>query len=234
MSDPNAEFWNRKGAAYTASDGLRRSYHAEFAAVLNRELTGDVLCVGGLYQNADLGGGRHFSVVDVSEQMLHTWALRGAQVQVGDARRLPVPPATVDHLVFPLVLHHITDGQAAASRANAAACFREAHRVLRPGGSVWAIEILVSDVVYAVELTLAPLARRALAIHNIPLVIFHSRQFYLSALAAAGFTDASLTFSRADRGHWYDLTRPVVGLDLLVPRCLVPVKYGLLRGVKPC
>jgi SAM-dependent methyltransferase len=233
MSDPNAEFWNKEGAAFTASDGLRRSYHAEFAAVLNRELTGDVLCVGGLYQNVDLAGGQRFSVVDVAEQMLHVWASRGARVQVGDARHLPVAPASVDHLVFPLVLHHITDGRSAAARANVTACFREAHRVLRPGGSVWAIEILVSDVVYAVERTLAPLTRSALAIKNIPLVIFHSRHFYLSTLAGTGFTDAALTFSSADQGHWYDLTRPVVGLNLLVPKFLVPVKYGLLRGVKP-
>lgn len=37
MSDPNAEFWNWKGAAYTASDGLRRASQVEFAAVLYRD-----------------------------------------------------------------------------------------------------------------------------------------------------------------------------------------------------
>ncbi len=233
MSDPNAEFWNKQGAAFTAHDGRRRSYHAEFAAILNRELTGNVLCVGGLYQNAELGGGQQFSVVDVSEQMLQTWALRGAQVQVGDARHLPVPPASVDHVVFPLVLHHITDGRAVASRQNIAACLKEAHRVLRPGGTVWAIEILVSGVIYGAELALAPVTRAVLATQGIPLVIFHSRRFYLSQLGATGFTDASLRFSHTTDGRWYDLVRPVVGLGLRVPKIMVPVKYGLLSGVKP-
>lgn len=233
MADPNAEFWNKQGAAFTAHDGLRRSYHAEFAAILNRELSGDVLCVGGLYQNADLGGGQRFSVVDVSEQMLQTWAQRGARVQVGDARRLPVPAGSIDHVVFPLVLHHITDGSAGASRQNVAACLHDAYRVLRPGGTVWAIEILVSGVTYGAELALAPVTRAALATQGIPLVIFHSRHFYLSQLGIAGFTDASLHLSHADEGRWHDLVRPVVGLGLRVPKIMVPVKYGLLRGLKP-
>jgi len=233
MIDPNAEFWDKQGAAFTAHDGRRRSYHAEFAATLNRELSGDVLCVGGLYQNADLGGGQRFSVVDVSEQMLHVWAARGAQVQVGDARRLPVAAGSVDHVVFPLVLHHITDGRATASRQNVAACLGEASRVLRPGGTVWAVEILVSAAIYGAELALAPLTRAVLATQGVPLVIFHSRHFYLSQLAASGFVDASLRYSHADEGRWYDMIQPVVGLGLRVPKLLVPVKYGLLRGVKP-
>lgn len=233
MPDPNAEFWNKQGAAYAAKDGLRSSYHSEFAAVLNGALAGDVLCVGGLYQNADLNRTPPFSVVDVSAQMLSVYASRGATVRLGDARQLPVADTSVDHVVFPLVLHHITDGRATASRLNVAACLREAHRVLRPGGTVWAIEIFVSTPVYWAELALAPATREALALKSIPLVIFHSRAFYLSQLPAAGFADGSVLFSSADQGRWYDLVRPVVGLGLRVPKILVPVKYGLLRGVKP-
>ncbi len=232
MADPNAEFWNKQAATYTAADGQRRSYHSEFAAILNAALAGEVLCVGGLYQNADLNRDPLFSIVDVSEQMLSVWASRGARVQLGDARKLPAATASVDHVVYPLVLHHITDGGAAASRQNVAACFREAMRVLRPGGTLWAIEILVSGPVYWAERTLAPLTRLALELKGIPLVIFHSREFYLTELAAAGFTDASLAYSTADQGRWFDLVRPVVGLGLRVPKIAVPVKYGLLRGIK--
>jgi SAM-dependent methyltransferase len=232
MADPNAEFWNKQSAAYTAHDGARRSYHAEFAAILNGTLSGDVLCVGGVYQNANLDRQPPLSVVDVSPQMLSVWAARGVNVQIGDARRLPTATASVDHVVFPLVLHHITDGGAAASQQNVGACFREAWRVLRPGGTVWAIEILVSSVVYQAELTMSPVTRRLLAIKDIPLVIFHSPKFFLRALETAGFSDTSLAYSTADIGRWYDLIRPVIGLDMRVPRIMVPVKYGLLRGVK--
>jgi SAM-dependent methyltransferase len=232
MADPNAEFWNKQAAAYTAADGQRRSYHSEFAAVMNAALTGEVLCIGGLYQNANLDREPPFSIVDVSEQMLSAWAARGARVQLGDARKLPTPTASVDHVVYPLVLHHITDGSAAASRRNVAACFREAMRVLRPGGTLWAIEILVSGPVYWAERTLAPLTRRALALKGIPLVIFHSREFYLTQLAAAGFAQPSLAYTTADDGRWFDLVRPVIGLGLLVPKFVVPVRYGLLRGIK--
>lgn len=232
MADSNAEFWDKQSADYTAADGQRRSYHSEFAAILNRELSGTVLCVGGLYQNADLSRGLAFSIVDVSTAMLSVWRARGLDARLGDARHLPVADGSVNHVVFPLVLHHITDGTAAAARQNVRDCLREAHRVLRPGGIVWAIEILVSRPVYAAELALAPVTRRLLATRGIPLVIFHSRPFFLEQLAAAGFADASLSYTTADVGAWHQLIRPVIGLNLLVPRIAVPVKYGLLRGVK--
>lgn len=232
MADPNAEFWNRQASAFTAADGQRRSYHSEFAAVLNSTLSGNVLCVGGLFQNVDLARLPGLSVIDVSQNMLDAWSARGVKGQLGDARQLPMADASVDHVVYPLVLHHITDGDAAVSRANVLACLREAHRVLRPGGVVWAIEILVSKPVYAAERALAPMTRRLLATRDIPLVIFHSRDFYLEQLAAVGFADGSLTYSTADQGRWYDLVRPIIGLGLVVPRIVVPVRYGLLRAVK--
>ena len=230
MPDPVADFWDKQAAAFTAADGLRRSYHSEFADILNRELTGDVLCVGGLYQNAALSPQRRTTVVDVSSEMLRIWAARGVATQVGDARKLPIESASVDHVVFPLVLHHITDGRAQASRDNVEACLREAKRVLRTGGRMWAIEIFVSGPVYGAELALAPLTRALLATRSIPLVIFHSHGFYQSLLEKLGFSNVSVTYSDADQGRWYDLTRPVVGLDLRVPRFMVPVKYGLLRA----
>jgi SAM-dependent methyltransferase len=234
MSDPVAEFWNREAAAFTAGDGLRRSYHLEFGQMLNTALSGDVLCVGGLYEQVDLGSGRFsVTIVDVSEKMLSVYESRGARVLLGDARSLPVPSASVDHVVFPLVLHHITGRSAHESRENVLSSFREALRVLRPGGVVWAKEILVSEVIYQAELALAPITRTLLATRRIPLVIFHSWPFYRSRLHAAGFSDVSLTRSDARQDRWYDLVRPVIGLGLCVPRIMVPVRYGLLRGVKP-
>jgi SAM-dependent methyltransferase len=234
MSDPVAEFWNREGAAFTAVDGLRRSYHLEFGETLNTALSGDVLCVGGLYAHADLHSDRFsVTIVDVSEKMLSVYESRGARVQLGDARSLPLPPASVDHVVFPLVLHHITGRSAHESRENVLSSFREALRVLRPGGVVWAKEILVSDVIYRAELAVAPITRTLFATRRIPLVIFHSWAFYQSRLHDAGFADVSLTLSEAHQHRWYDLVRPVIGLRLRVPRIMVPVTYGLLRGVKP-
>ena len=234
MSDPVAEFWNKEAAAFTASDGLRRSYHLEFGETLNAALSGEVLCVGGLYDHIDLSSSRlSVTVVDVSKTMLSVYESRGVKVQLGDARSLPCPSESVDHIVFPLVLHHITGTGVHEARENVLLCFREALRVLRPGGVVWAKEIFVSGAIYPAELALAPITRRLLATRRIPLVIFHSWGFYHSRLEAAGFSDVSLTRSEAQGGRWYDLVRPVIGLGLRVPRIMVPVSYGLLRGVKP-
>jgi hypothetical protein len=131
--------------------------------------------------------------------------------------------------VFPLVLHHITGGSAAASRDNIVACLREAKRVLRAGGTFWAVEIFVSNSVYGIERALAPLTRRLLAARNIPLVIFHSQKFYEAGLETLGFSNVSVTHSNGQR-RWYELERPVVGLGLRVPRIMVPVRYGLIRA----
>jgi SAM-dependent methyltransferase len=49
----------------------------------------------------------------------------------GDARNLPFAPASFDLLVFSSVLHHIP---------NYLAALREAHRILRPGGQVFAYD----------------------------------------------------------------------------------------------
>jgi SAM-dependent methyltransferase len=238
-SDRVAEFWNREAARFTAKDGARTSYHLEFAQVLNDALRGDVLCVGGLYAHVALDSRKlAMNVVDVSAQMLDVYASRGASARLGDARNLPIPDNSMDHVVFPLVLHHITadarTGEGAeAARANVALAFREAHRVLRPGGTLWAKEILVSPGVYWLERMLAPATRTVLASRGIPLVIFHSAGFYQTELAAAGFADPLVTLSTVSQGRWYEMVRPVIGLGLRVPRAVLPLRYALLRGTKP-
>jgi hypothetical protein len=71
MLDPVADFWNREAAAFTAGDGLRRSYHLEFGETLNATLSGGVPRVDGLDENVLLRW-NPFSmlIVDGSENLV--------------------------------------------------------------------------------------------------------------------------------------------------------------------
>ncbi|MFZ0808472.1 MAG: methyltransferase domain-containing protein [Candidatus Sulfotelmatobacter sp.] len=58
-----------------------------------------------------------------------------ASAEVGDARHLPHPDASVDAILLLGPLYHLVE------RDDRIACLRESHRVLRPGGLVWGAAI---------------------------------------------------------------------------------------------
>ncbi|HLV86072.1 MAG TPA: methyltransferase domain-containing protein [Candidatus Sulfotelmatobacter sp.] len=58
-----------------------------------------------------------------------------ASVEVGDARNLAFPDGSVDAVLLLGPLYHLVE------KEDRLACLREAHRVLKPGGLVWAAAI---------------------------------------------------------------------------------------------
>ena len=235
--DDVPRFWDEQAAGYNAAPRNRareqEPRHLFAARELEANLEGRILCVGGLWVGArqDFIATHDVTVLDVSASMLRHFEERGATPVEGDARAMPFSDAAFDHVVFPLVLHHITDGSARQSRANTQRALAEARRVLRPNGSVWIREITTTRLTYRVERLLAPATRWALGLRGVPLVIFHSERFLRQALSSSGF-DRITCASVPEPRRWNRVNRPIIGVpQFVVPEVLLPaMTHVLLRG----
>jgi arsenite methyltransferase len=124
--------------------------------------------------------------VDMTDEMLtlaRANAARAGAVNVefrkGDIEALPLPDASVDVVISNCVINLSTDKPAVLA---------EMYRVLVPGGRIG-----VSDVVAEDRLSLAE--RAAAGSYAGCVAGALTRTEYLDGLAAAGFTDASVTFT---------------------------------------
>lgn len=236
MTEASARFFDQRAGDYHASRrGGMWPFHRVTAAQLERELAGRVLAVGGLWWEADVAAvAGVVTVADRSQEMLRHYAEQGLTTVRCDARELPFDPASFDHVVLPLVLHHLTGNHGWAARREARRALAQAARVLKPGGKLWISEFCVRPWVYALELVVSPITRLTLAAARIPLVVMHSVSFYATALRELGFTGIAAVAVRAPEVRPTDLIQPVIGLPwLLVPRCLYPVRPTLVTSRAP-
>src|SRR3954464_2931566 len=124
--------------------------------------------------------------VDMTDEMLELARANAARAgatnvefRKGTIEELPFADGSVDVVISNCVVNLSTDKPAALA---------ETFRVLTPGGRIG-----ISDVVAADDVSLAERARRGSYVGCIAGAL--SRSEYLEGLAAAGFTDASVTFT---------------------------------------
>lgn len=226
-------FFDTQAERYHATRGPMTPFHELTARRIEAGIQGRVVAIGGLWDSADLRGRDDvdLTVVDVSAGMLAPWAARGFATQVGDARALPFADHSVDHVVYGLVLHHITEGGFRASRAQLARVFDELKRVLAPGGRVWISDFAVRAPVYALEAVASPVTKRVLGLAGIPLVVMHRAQTYAAALRRRGFSEPEVFWPRPDGLSSADPLTPVIGLPWFrVPRGMYPLKPVLVSA----
>jgi SAM-dependent methyltransferase len=234
MTNEVSRFFDREAEAYHGGPpGPMSPYHRRTARRLEAELEGDVLCIGGLWAQVDLGacGRCSLTVGDVSERMLRHWESERVRTRVCDALDLPFEDGRFDHLVYPLVLHHIAGKNGRQARRLLRRALAEAHRVLKPGGGLWISEFTVSRPVYWLELAASPVTHAVLGLAKIPLVVMHSAPFYRRVLAEAGFSGVECAPVEAEDAGPFDALRPVIGLPwLVVPRFAYPVTPTLITA----
>ena len=158
MTDEVSQFFDRQADAYhDGPPGPMSPYHRRTARRLEAALEGRVLCIGGLWAQIDLEACRcELTVGDISPEMLRFWESERVETKVCDALDLPFEDGSFDHLVYPLVLHHIAGVHGGQARANLRAALQEASRVLKPGGGLWISEFTVARPVYWAEPWLHP------------------------------------------------------------------------------
>jgi SAM-dependent methyltransferase len=145
---------------------------------------GDVLSVGaGWHPGRHLFPAPAFRIVAVDADPGRAADLsttgRADEVLVGHAGRLDLDPGTFDVVLYRLVLHHI------AFQGPLAPCFEEAALLLRPGGSLIAIEPGLWHPVGA-ALSLANRTGAATALHGTPDDIPLSPRLLLRLARSAG------------------------------------------------
>lgn len=234
LDSPEGEFFDRHAESYHSARGGMSPFHEVTAGRIEEGLHGSVLSVGGLWNSARLSVPDYrLTVLDVSAEMLKRSAREGLELVQGDVRTTDFADGTFDHVVLPLVLHHVAGRNALTARRNVRGILVRVFRMLRPGGRVWISEFCVPRAVYAVEVALAPAVRWGLTLARIPLVVMHTSSFYESALGDAGFGEVCVEHVRpaSELSRWI---RPVIGLPWLrVPRWLYPVRPTLVTARRP-
>lgn len=229
--DPT-QFFNANATAYYGSDAGMGSVNDLVARHIEEGVSGRVLSVGGIWPRHSAAVFKlDLVVADVSEEMLRPLREAGLSTVLQDARALSFPDGSFDHVVLPLVLHHITEQSWTAARREVAKVVGEAGRVLTKGGRLWISEFSVRRAVYWAEAVAAPITRRILGLMDIPLVVMHTSNFYRDVLRRKNFSSVTSYYPDPPSASWRDPIRPIIGVPWLkVPRGLYPVRPVVLSA----
>jgi SAM-dependent methyltransferase len=191
------------------------------------ELRGRVVDVGsGGVVNYGGAGITELVLVDIStEYLAHVTLPPGAVPMTGSAVALPLGDGTFDCLLMQMLVHHLAESDFQTTRTRVRQAFREAYRVLAPGGKIVVLESTVNRGFELAERISFPLTRRVLRLMGHPLV-FQWTPHRLGAFAReAGFTAVRPT--RIPRGRW------MIFLGRRWPTFLVPVSLYKIVATKP-
>jgi SAM-dependent methyltransferase len=175
------DFFDRQQASrqYESLKQQTQLLDLEAAGILNSEVRGDALTIGGIWDFFEWREGlRSLSVLDLSPEMLKVYCPHGAVGITGDLYTHEFPPESFDSVVFPLMLHHTPEGSWSSCEQRIALALRRARRWLRPGGQVFVLEYCPHPFWNPIQRALLPLTRRFLRAFGQPLVVMYTRSFY--------------------------------------------------------
>jgi SAM-dependent methyltransferase len=184
-ADQIREFFDKQQAThqYGSLKNMTRVLDEEAARILNEEVAGDALSIGGIWDFFEWTDRlKTLTVLDLSPEMLKVYKPENATGIVGDLYSHEFEPGSFDSVVFPLMLHHTPQGNWQACEARIHEAVERAQRWLRPGGRLFILEYCPHPFWSPIQRGLLPLTRKFLDTFDQPLVVMYTRAFYEEAL----------------------------------------------------
>ncbi|HRY31991.1 MAG TPA: class I SAM-dependent methyltransferase [Bacteroidales bacterium] len=194
----------------------------------------------------DVGNGGKFSydtrlprriiAMDISPAMMKCITDPGIEKLVGDARNMNiVADASVDIIVFQLVLHHIHGASLSESIDTLDSILRSSFQKLRPGGSLVIIEGLLSKSAYRIQASLFQLTLWILGRFGVSMIFFYNLSLFkkhVKSVFRVSDDDFEVVPLRLT-GRIDPLGGSFPGL-IKIPARLHPLNFTLLIIKKPC
>lgn len=239
-SDPGrvlVDFFDDQQAShkYDTLKARTRLIDLKVAKILNDTATGNVLSIGGVWDYFEWRPQvEALTVVDMSQKMLDAYAPPRANKVLGDLYRCDFAPASFDTIVFPLILHHVAEGEGASweyCKGRIARAFELARDWIKPGGKVIVMEYCPHRAWIPIQGALVPVTKRFLRLFGQPLVAMHHRDLYVETLRRASFEPHALALE-ADGFTWRSWYPVFMATPWLkIPFALFPKPY-LFTGVR--
>lgn len=228
------EFFEKQGeGSYAELKTLTRRQDEAAAALLNAEVTGEALSIGGVWEGYKPGPLlSRLQVLDVSQEMLRKYAPQGAEPVVGDLYEKDFPERSLDAVVFSLVLHHVAQGSWKECRSRVETALARAKKWLKPGGKLFILEYCPARPWMPVQRLALPFTKAFLAVAGQPLVVMHERGFYERALQRAGFSPVTARAIRPDGVSDWEWFPVFMGVKWLKLPLKVYPKMHVFTGVK--
>ena len=190
MSDV-ADFFEKSQAGSTYRDlkTLTRAQDQAAAAILNAEISGRALMIGGAWECYEPGPQlTELTALDLSAEMLKNYAPAGSRPVVGDLYDVDFPDGAFDSVVFSLVLHHVARGNWAECTRRVETALTRTARWLAPGGTLFILEYCPHPAWMPVQHALLSATTAFLRAAGQPIVVMHDAPFYERALRSAGLS----------------------------------------------
>ena len=153
--------------------------------ILNAEVSGDVLVVGGVWDWFEWKPAlKTLTILDVSSGMLQAYSPPGAVPILGDFFELEFAEGSFDAIVFPLMLHHTAERSWGYSALRIRQALERARRWLRPGGRVLIFEHCPHRAWSPIQRLLFPVTKQFMEMIGQEVVLMNTREAYEDHLRA--------------------------------------------------